>query len=74
MSDDKGHEGRIISLEESLMHLERMAETLNEVVCRIQERLDDQDRTLATLSETMTGLAEGEAQPRSLEDEKPPHY
>jgi len=67
-------EKRIIALEESLMHVERLVKELNEVACSIQDRLDGYDRMIAHLVE-VTGQLEGEREKkRTLEDDRPPHY
>ena len=65
---------RIIALEESLMHVERLLKQLNEVACSIQDRLDKHDRVLSQLTE-ITGQLEGDGEKkRTLEDDRPPHY
>lgn len=67
-------EKRIIALEESLMHVERLLKELNDVACSIQERLDGHDRTLSHLVELTGQLDAGREKKRTLEDDRPPHY
>jgi uncharacterized coiled-coil protein SlyX len=65
---------RIIALEESLMHVERLLKQLNEVACSIQDRLDKHDRTLSHLADVTGQLEAGHDKKRTLEDDRPPHY
>jgi len=67
-------EKRIIAVEESLMHVERLVKQLNEVACSIQDRLDGHDRTLAHLVEVAGQLEASQDKKRTLEDDRPPHY
>lgn len=65
---------RLLALEQAMMHSDRLLETLNEVVCAIQDRLDEQDRRLAKLEQAIRHAAMPPDTPRDLEDERPPHY
>lgn len=65
---------RVIVLEENMMHLDHLLDKLNEVVCAMQDRLDEQDRQLKKLTETLETWRSGEVEERSFEDERPPHY
>ena len=67
-------ENRIIALEEAMMHNERLVSKLNEVMCQVQDRLDEQARQLAKLKEVFEQLKHQEPEERSFEDEQPPHY
>ncbi|MEA1951903.1 MAG: SlyX family protein [Planctomycetota bacterium] len=67
-------EQRVIALEESVMHLERMLKQLDGVVCSIQDRLDKQDEALNHLTEVIRGVSQREPEKRTLEDDRPPHY
>ncbi len=67
-------ETRLTALEESLMHVEKLFEELNEVACSIQNRLDENDRTLSHLVEVSGQLEDGHAEKRTPEDDRPPHY
>ena len=65
---------RLIALEEWMMHTEHLLVELNQVICSLQGRLDNQDRLIAQLQTGVRGIAEREPEKRSLEDERPPHY
>ncbi len=67
-------ERRVIALEEAMMHNERLLAKLNEVVCEIQHRLDQQSRQFQTLQRTLDDVKNQEPEERSFEDERPPHY
>lgn len=62
------HEDRLISLEERLMHQERLLERLDEVVTAQQGVIEKLTRDLARLTEQ---ISEG---PGEDVDEPPPHY
>ena len=72
MPDEK----RFILLEERLAFSERLNETLNEVVCDLQNRLTRLESRAAVLARELEHLRNQnrEAFPRTPEDEKPPHY
>lgn len=67
-------EARIIALEESAMHMDHLLKKLNDVVCSLQDRLDDQTRLVTQLSQAVKRIPGAEEEQRSLEDERPPHY
>lgn len=67
-------EERLIALEEWMMHTDHLLEKLNQVVCTVQDRLDEQDRVIAQLKEALRRQSDGVEERRSLEDERPPHY
>ena len=64
---------RIVALEEWMMHTDRLLASLNEVVCALQDRLDEQQRKLEALTTALERPALPEEK-RSFEDERPPHY
>ena len=72
--DERPMDERLIALEESMMHTEHLLVELNQVICSLQDRLDNQDRLIAQLQTGIRGIAEREPEKRSLEDERPPHY
>ena len=72
--NDLGLEKRIIALEEGVMHSEGLLASLNEVMCDIQRRLDEQGRQLAGMKKTVEAQKTQEMDERSFEDERPPHY
>jgi len=65
---------QLVGLEQAMMHADRLLETLNEVVCSIQDRLDEQDRRLDKLEQAIRLATTMPQTPRTLEDERPPHY
>ena len=73
-NDTPDLERRIIALEEGMMHTERLLTDLNEVMCGVQNRLDEQARQLKLLQESLKNNKASEIEERSFEDERPPHY
>ena len=75
MSNDS-NEKRLILLEERLAFSERLNETLNEVVCDLQNRLTRLEARAALLARELENLRNlnREAFSRTPADEKPPHY
>ncbi|MBM4093941.1 MAG: SlyX family protein, partial [Planctomycetes bacterium] len=67
-------EKRIVRLEEWTMHTDHLLKSLNEVLCRVQDRLDAQDRKLALLTATVQRAAYGDGGADTPESERPPHY
>ncbi|WP_164101245.1 SlyX family protein [Candidatus Laterigemmans baculatus] len=67
---------RITHLEVALAHQQRDYETLNLVVTEQANQLDRLRRSVQRLAERLEGLqaAAETATPRTLEDDKPPHY
>lgn len=61
-------------LESRYAHLERVVETLNEVVIEQGKRLTLLERQVAMLTHQWQAVSESGPEPRSLEDDKPPHY
>ncbi len=73
---DENHqrEQRIVRLEEWMMHTDHLLKSLNEVVCQLQDRLDEQFRKMNALHELMRREQSPDEEERSFEDERPPHY
>lgn len=65
---------RCTDVEAHYTHLEHVVETLNEVVIEQAQRIDALERKLAVLTGQLDTLATQDSEPRSLEDDKPPHY
>ncbi len=66
---------RLVRLEEWMMHTDHLLSSLNEVVCTIQDRLDEQARQIAALKASVRRQpGPDEDGQRSFEDERPPHY
>jgi uncharacterized coiled-coil protein SlyX len=64
---------RVVVLEEWMMHTDRLLASLNDVVCALQDRLDEQNRRLESLGAAVERLTLPDVK-RSFEDERPPHY
>lgn len=73
MESQDPRQRRIEQLESSLTYLQSDFETLNSVVLEIHGRLDQLQATMQRLTLRLEAVQEPEA-PRSLEDERPPHY
>jgi uncharacterized coiled-coil protein SlyX len=75
MSVDEKMSARLIELEELVTHLQRTVQDLDGVVLAQQRQLDTLAQRLARLSGQLEAnlSARGEP-PRTLEDDKPPHY
>ena len=73
-NDNTDLERRIIALEEGVMHTEHLLANLNEVICGVQNRLDEQARQLKMLQVSVKQNKPPENEERSFEDERPPHY
>ena len=65
---------RQLDLETRYTHLQRTVDELNEVMIDQGRKIDSLERKLALLARQLGTLAEREVEPRSLEDDKPPHY
>ena len=61
-------------LETRYTHLQHTVEQLNEVVVEQAKKIDSLERKLAVLVRQFSSLADRDVEPRSLEDDKPPHY
>ena len=65
---------RIVTLEEAVMHNERLLAKLDTVVREVHDRLDEQARQLGAFKKLLEDLQKQEPEERSFEDERPPHY
>ena len=74
--ESRGIEQRLVALEEWMMHTDHLLKSLNDVVCTIQDRLDEQARLFTQFKAEVAKRTdvEDDDQERSLEDECPPHY
>ena len=66
--------GRLVRLEELLMHLERTTSDLGDVARQLEKRLDALEQSVKVLGRQMLVMSEPAAEPRTLEEERPPHY
>ena len=67
-------EQRMTTLEEWIMHTDHLLTNLNDAICSLQNRLDEQDQVIARLKAGTFQETSGDEEKRSLEDERPPHY
>jgi uncharacterized coiled-coil protein SlyX len=65
---------RIIDLESKFLHLQRVVDDLHEGLLLSEKRADAFARQIAALTGRFDAASEREIEPRSLEEEKPPHY
>ncbi len=65
---------RMVALEEWMMHTDHLLKSLNDVVCELQDRLDEQSRQLAVMKASLRREPGPDEEERSFEDERPPHY
>ena len=65
---------RVTDLEELFTHLQRQVQDLDQVVLRQQKQVERLQAELRRLSLQLATLSEPPPEPRSLEDERPPHY
>jgi uncharacterized coiled-coil protein SlyX len=56
------------------MHTDRLLASLNEVVCALLNRLDEQSRRLESLGSAVERRTFPDEEQRGFEDERPPHY
>ncbi|MFO0902145.1 MAG: SlyX family protein [Pirellulales bacterium] len=67
-------QARLTEMESRYTHLQRLVETLNEVVIGQGKQLEIMDRNFRQLGNQLFPLLQSGAEPRSLEEDKPPHY
>ena len=65
---------RIEHLEFLVTHLQKLYEELNKVVFRQQSELDALRNHFVRLDVSYQSLVESERTPRTLADDRPPHY
>ena len=71
MANDESHDERLVKIELLLMQLQHDMEQLNKALIDQQADVDSVKRTLDRLAATVD---DNTAEPRSPEDERPPHY
>jgi len=67
-------EQRLIGLEEWMMHTDHLLKSLNDVVCQLQDQLDEQSRQIAAVKASLRREPGPDEADRSFDDERPPHY
>jgi SlyX protein len=65
---------RLVRLEELSMHFERTLGDLGDVLRRLEKRVDVLEAALNALTRQLPAICEPRPEPRSLEEERPPHY
>lgn len=76
-TNDEAHRkliGRVTELESLFTHLQQTIKDLNQVVLDQQRQLDATERQLSRILRDVMSLSAGVAEPRTAEEEKPPHY
>lgn len=72
MSENTALEARIVELELKATYADDLLDRLNQVVFRQQQQIEVLARELSALRQQQG--PEGPSGPRSLQDERPPHY
>jgi len=65
---------RLVRLEELSMHFERTLDDLGDVLRHLEKRVDLLEAGLKALTSQLTAVCEPCPEPRSLEEDRPPHY
>lgn len=65
---------RVTTLEELFLHLQRTLQDLSDVLLEQQKRLAQLEQRAVALTSTIAQWEASAAEPRRLEDDKPPHY
>lgn len=65
---------RLTDLEHRYTLLQRTVEDLDGVILVQARQIESLERKIAVLTTQLGTLADRDAEPRTLEDEKPPHY
>lgn len=65
---------RLIRLEELVTHLERVSQTLNDVILLQEKRIDGLERTIGKFEFKLDSLSTRITEGGDPLDEKPPHY
>jgi uncharacterized coiled-coil protein SlyX len=73
MTSSQPVEARVISLELLVTHFERDLAALNSAVLDQQKEIEMLKRIISQLEERIGRMGEGD-EPRSADDERPPHY
>jgi uncharacterized coiled-coil protein SlyX len=65
---------RLQNLEFVLTHLQKSYDELSLVVFNQQKEIELLRQSIAKLNSSLQGLIESDRSPRTLEDDRPPHY
>lgn len=74
MSESRSDDARLTDLENRYTLLQRTVEDLDGVLVSQARQMESLERKLALLTTQLGALADRETEPRTLEDDKPPHY
>ncbi len=67
-------EERVVRLEELYTHYERVTNELNDVIIKQGRKIETLEESIARMEYRLGSLSQKLETPRSLEDDKPPHY
>ena len=70
----KSIDERLTNLEELVTHLEHTLQELHTVILDQQQRIESFDQRMARLAAELDVAIDEAGHPRTLEDDKPPHY
>lgn len=65
---------RLTDLENRYTLLQRTVEDLDQVILSQARQIESLERKLALVTSQLAAVADRDTEPRSLEDDKPPHY
>ena len=72
--EQQSHAARVTELESALAHHQRLCEQLNQVVTEQAGIIDDLQRRVALLENTVKEVQYQLPEDREIAEEKPPHY
>lgn len=67
-------EERLVDIELKLTHQEDTVDALNKIVYEQQKQIDELGKLIAALARQVKDAASSASEPRSIENERPPHY
>jgi len=66
--------GQFVQMQETMSHLQRDVEQMHNVMIAQQQELELLRREIKRLDGLLDGLDSTDDSPRTLEDDRPPHY
>ena len=66
--------GQFVQMQETMSHMQRDVEQMHEVMIAQQQELELLRREIQRLDGLLDGLDSPDDAPRTLEDDRPPHY
>jgi len=67
-------EERLVDIELKLTHQEDTVDALNKIVYEQQKKIDELEKLLTALARQVKDTANSVGEPRTIENERPPHY